>query len=242
MNIIQPPISTKRTAQIAAKGASTRRNRSGRITQIKILDAAEQIFAEKGIHGASLREIMIEAEVNIAAVNYYFGNKSDLLRAVVQRRSSVINSARMTLLDTAYAPDRSAISLDGWLKAFITPFADAENNPDPGWRNFMRVLNWVATTQAQDKLCQEIVQETYGAMRKNFVEALAQALPNLSAEDIAWRYQCAIAVMRACVITRDRVASSSMGAIDSVDVPRMLAHIMPFLRGGFTAPASGFAS
>ena len=152
MNTMQRPKSTKRKTLITAKGAGTRRNRSGRITRTKILDAAEQVFAEKGIHGASLREIMIGAEVNIAAVNYYFGDKSDLLRAVVQRRSSVINGARMTLLEAAYTPDRKTISIDGWLKAFITPFADAENSPDPGWRNFMRVLNWVATTHAQDKL------------------------------------------------------------------------------------------
>src|SRR4051812_18418454 len=84
---------------VVAKGTSVRRNRSGRATRDKIMDAAELMFGDKGFHGASLREIMIMAGVNIAAVNYYFGSKADLLRAVIQRRANEINEERRRLLD-----------------------------------------------------------------------------------------------------------------------------------------------
>ena len=42
----------------------------------RILDAAEQLFAERGFAETSLRLITSKAGVNLAAVNYHFGSKS----------------------------------------------------------------------------------------------------------------------------------------------------------------------
>ena len=54
-------------------------------TKNKILDAAEQLFADKGFNGTSLREITSLADVNLAAVNYHFGSKKELIKAVMSR-------------------------------------------------------------------------------------------------------------------------------------------------------------
>ena len=234
---MQPAKQTVSQAGVAAKGAGVRRNRSGRITRTKILDAAEQIFADKGINGASLREIMLAADVNIAAVNYYFGSKADLLKAVIARRSSEINGARLKLLEDAYAKNTGAPTIDDWLHAFITPFIDAEGSSDPGWRNFMRVLNWVATAQGQDQLCHEIVQETYGAMRQSFLDALAAALPELDVDEINWRYYSSVTVLRTVVVARERAQLAGAMPTES-DLHHMMKHVVAFLRGGLTAPAT----
>ena len=47
-------------------------------TRQRLLDAAEQIFAEKGYEGATVREIVTRAGANIAAINYHFGDKERL--------------------------------------------------------------------------------------------------------------------------------------------------------------------
>ena len=54
-------------------------------TKNKILDAAEQLFADQGFNGTSLREITGAAGVNLAAVNYHFGSKKELIKAVMSR-------------------------------------------------------------------------------------------------------------------------------------------------------------
>ena len=54
-------------------------------TKNKILDAAESLFADKGFSGTSLREITSLAEVNLAAVNYHFGSKKELIKSVMSR-------------------------------------------------------------------------------------------------------------------------------------------------------------
>lgn len=51
-----------------------------------ILDVAERVFAELGYEGASTRLLAKEANVNMAMLNYYFGSKDGLLKAVLDRR------------------------------------------------------------------------------------------------------------------------------------------------------------
>jgi TetR/AcrR family transcriptional regulator, regulator of cefoperazone and chloramphenicol sensitivity len=53
-------------------------------TQQRLLDAAEEVFAEKGFKAASIREISKKAGANVAAINYYFGDKERLYIAAVK--------------------------------------------------------------------------------------------------------------------------------------------------------------
>lgn len=54
-------------------------------TVASLLDAAEQVFAEKGFAGSSVREITARAGVNLGAINYHFGSKAALYEAVIAR-------------------------------------------------------------------------------------------------------------------------------------------------------------
>ena len=51
-------------------------------TKEQILNVAERQFAEKGYAGTTLRGVIKEAEVNIAAVHYHFGSKEELFIAL----------------------------------------------------------------------------------------------------------------------------------------------------------------
>ena len=54
--------------------------------QIQIMEAAEQLFAEKGFDGTSVRDIADKAAVNLAMISYYFGSKEKLLEALFTYR------------------------------------------------------------------------------------------------------------------------------------------------------------
>jgi len=54
-------------------------------TKQRILDAAVRLFARRGYTAVGVREIAITAKANIAAVNYHYGNKSGLLKAILER-------------------------------------------------------------------------------------------------------------------------------------------------------------
>jgi AcrR family transcriptional regulator len=57
--------------------------RPSKITRMRIIKAAARIFAEHGYEGASIRSIVANADVNQAAINYHFGSKERLYRAVL---------------------------------------------------------------------------------------------------------------------------------------------------------------
>jgi len=56
--------------------------------QIEILQVAEQLFAEEGFDGTSVRDIAKKASVNVAMISYYFGSKEKMLEALVIYRIS----------------------------------------------------------------------------------------------------------------------------------------------------------
>ncbi len=52
--------------------------------KLRILEIAEQLFATKGFDGVTVRDIAEQAHVNVAMINYYFRNKDDLYRGIVE--------------------------------------------------------------------------------------------------------------------------------------------------------------
>jgi len=88
-------------------------------TKDRILGAAEELFALHGFASTSLRQVTTRADVNIAAVNYHFGSKENLVNEVFRRRMDVMTAARLSQLETALqqAPGK----LEPILAAFVEP-------------------------------------------------------------------------------------------------------------------------
>src|ERR1017187_9526216 len=91
-------------------------------TRQKILDAAERLFGEQGYVATSLRHIIAEAGVNLAAIHYHFGSKEELLDQLVMRKAGPVNEERLALLDH-YEAEAGAmpVPVDKILRAFLEP-------------------------------------------------------------------------------------------------------------------------
>src|SRR3990167_10529329 len=88
-------------------------------TKDRILGAAEELFAQHGFSGTSLRQVTSRADVNIAAVNYHFGSKENLVNEVFRRRLDELSQKRLAAL--AAAREASPDNLEAILAAFIEP-------------------------------------------------------------------------------------------------------------------------
>lgn len=53
-------------------------------TRERLLEAARGLFAERGFHNATVRDIASRAHTNLASINYYFRSKDDLYREVMR--------------------------------------------------------------------------------------------------------------------------------------------------------------
>jgi len=94
----------------------------------RLLQEAMRIFADKGFAKASTREICQAAEVNVAAIHYYFGDKAGLYRAVLLRPIEALS------LEFAQFDD-PALPLDGALRCLMSAFLcppGEEGNADWG--------------------------------------------------------------------------------------------------------------
>jgi AcrR family transcriptional regulator len=73
--------------------------------QIQILRTAEQLFAQKGFDGTSVRDIAEEAGVNVSMISYYFRSKEKLMEAIFEERMGHITlKVEHLLLDISLTP------------------------------------------------------------------------------------------------------------------------------------------
>lgn len=152
-------------------------------TKERIIGAAEELFAQHGFAGASLRQLTAAANVNLAAVNYHFGSKENLLTEVFRRRLDELNGRRLEELARVEAED--PIQLEAVLAAFINPALAVSLDRRHGGGTFVRVLARAYAEQNQQ--LRAFLSQHYRHVTKRFVDALCRALPGLPRREVYWR-------------------------------------------------------
>ena len=150
-------------------------------TKDRILGAAEELFAQYGFAGTSLRQVTSRADVNIAAVNYHFGSKENLVNEVFRRRMDEMSEARLNRL--RLAQEEHAGELEPILAAFIEPALAL--TIDKHGSAFVRVLAR-AYAEKNDRL-RKFLSDNYGQVLREFARAIAPTLPALGKEELYWR-------------------------------------------------------
>ncbi|WP_255794363.1 TetR/AcrR family transcriptional regulator, partial [Mycobacteroides abscessus] len=98
-------------------------------TDQRLLNAAERLFAERGVDAVSLRAIMAAAGTNVASVHYHFGSKERLIEALLDRYLDQIEKRRFALLDVA----ETARTLRAIAEAIVTPLAEIAEEGSTAW-------------------------------------------------------------------------------------------------------------
>ena len=151
-------------------------------TKDRILGAAEELFAQYGFAGTSLRQVTSHADVNIAAVNYHFGSKDNLVNEVFRRRMDEMTAARLGQLEQARSAHPG--ELRAVLAAFVEPaLALAQDRQSGG--AFVRVIAR-AYAEKNDNL-RKFLSDHYGHVLREFGKVIAACVPNLSKEELYWR-------------------------------------------------------
>jgi AcrR family transcriptional regulator len=136
-------------------------------TRRRLLEAAGELFAEKGFWVASTREICRKAGTDIAAIHYHFGNKENLYEAVLRYADGLLSDA---VPDFSTLPRRSrearlramiewvlsqclAQGQPAWRWRFIE---QATAEPPPGLVAFFKSKIW-PMYQAMDSICREFL-------------------------------------------------------------------------------------
>lgn len=140
----------------------------------RIADAAGEIFAERGFDGTTVRDICQKAGANIAAVNYYFGDKQRLyVEAVVRAHRWRMEQARL--------PEWSdGTPAETKLADFISTFIRrVRTGPEGTWHTKLMMREMANPTAA----CAEIVQSSIRPQFEILLEILRELLPADASED-----------------------------------------------------------
>ncbi len=163
----------------------------GDSTRERLLRAAGPIFASKGFRDATVREICDRAEVNLASVNYHFGDKERLYVEVLK----YAHSQRMNLAASRSRQPSSSPVED--LRRFVHDFVfRALAMEDDSWESQILLREFLKPSTA----CRELVQEN---IRPHF-EALMRILSRLLPEDVPpeKRHKIGFSIIGQCVYYR----------------------------------------
>ena len=198
-------------------------------TKERILGAAEELFARNGFAGASLRELTAAAKVNLAAVNYHFGSKDNLVNEVFRRRLDELSAQRLDALSRVLAQPEA--SLEDILAAFIHP-ALLLSLDTSGGSTFVRVLAR-AYAEHNERL-RKFLSENYGHVLKEFAAAFSARLPHLDKEELYWRIDI-IAGALTYAMADFGVIKRRASLSDKVHRERAAEHLIRFAAAGLRA-------
>ncbi len=163
-------------------------------TKERILNSTEKLIAEYGFSELSIRKISQLAHSNLAAINYHFGNKQQLIDQVLERRLNNLFDIRKSMLDDLNQGDPSTVcNLEQILHAFIAPALFMINDEHQGGRIFMKVL--ARAYAEQSDALHDLMKDRYTPIIKEFAEAIGLACPDLPRETIFWRFHFIIGAL-----------------------------------------------
>lgn len=172
-------------------------------TRTRILDVAEVLFSEQGLEGVSIRDITRKARVNLAAINYHFGTKDDLITAVFERRVVPLNQARLAALAAAeQAAGHRSPSLETILEAFIRPALQSSLQPTRGGSAFAKLFGRCLSEPSPE--VEALLQKQFAPLMVRMDAALRRALPHLSPSDIFWRMKFTFGALHHWLLTKDK--------------------------------------
>jgi AcrR family transcriptional regulator len=204
-------------------------------TRESLLDAAESLFSEHGIQAASLRAITQQAGANLAAVNYHFGSKDGLVRAVFSRRLKPLNEERIRLLEACDLENGREDGVEQVLNAFLAPLLRAVRATPDGTREFGRLMGRAFSEPGED--VRKMVSEEFAEAVRRFLDALARLLPFLPEQELLWRFHFAAGAMAHTVSCGYLLEKFSAGLCHASNGDEALEYLVSFLAAGLRAPA-----
>jgi len=197
----------------------------------RILDAAEHFFAERGFEGASMREIVQLARVNLATVYYYFGSKNGLMEAVLKRRFGPLRQEHLALLRSAQKGAKGPLTVEQILEAMLLPPLRLAAHDSAPRQAVMRLVGRIVSEPSPQ--IQDILHLQRAEVREAFLEAFQASLPNVPRQDLLWRIEFVWGALTFILCNPKKIEKDTHGECNPVHSEKVLAEMIRFFSPGF---------
>lgn len=192
-------------------------------TKLRVFDAAEKVFADRGFDGATIREIAAEAGEPVGTIHHHGGGKNALFHKTVARRAETLSGDRLNALQQVRSDGDQ--TLERVLAAFIRPFFDLSSK-DPRWRDYARLVAFVSV----DSRWQNISAECFDPVAEIFIKEIAKLLPETSGKQIVEGFVYSVSATLALLTSQNRMGA--LGAEVDLDGTR-IDYLVRFCAAGF---------
>lgn len=210
-------------------------------TRSAIRAVAEELFAEMGIDGVTTRSLAERAGVNMAAVNYHYGNKENLTMAVfrdVARRTVKRRLDNLAGIEARAASEGRTPRLAEVVAAFVDAYV---NNDTPRTGILLAHLVLHHRVRATD-WTRAIVREELDDFALRYIEVLRRAVPHLSVKEVHWRYHLMVGAVLMSVSghgSDGRMKRLSGGLCAPEDRDEFREQLVAFLVASFAPAQAG---
>ena len=149
-------------------------NHKYELTRDRLLNEAEELFAQRGYHAVSVREITKAAESNLAAVNYHFGNKQNLYLEVFRSRwlpraSRIQQSFRQSLKNNGNPTPNMVV------QSFARAFLEGPMSADERTRHLKLISGELVQPTEAFEL---VVEQVFRPLFDKLLEDLQKVMPD----------------------------------------------------------------
>jgi len=200
-------------------------------TRQRLIDAAATLFAERGFQNVTVRQICTASNANVAAVNYHFGDKAGLYRAVV-------TSAIQIMLETNELSQRAGdgLSPEEQLHGFVRVFVSRLTGEGPNaWVHRLMAREMERPTEVLDQVMQQVLKP-----RIEYLCGVIGAIMQVAKADPRVM-RCVSSLQVLCLVLARPIPkpiAKSLGTAPH-DLETMVTHIVDFSLGGMQAIATG---
>jgi AcrR family transcriptional regulator len=198
------------------------------------LQAAEELFCEKGFDATSVRDITKAAGCNLAAVNYYFGGKENLYNAIFQKHLQSLRNVRITGVDRVMSQPQP--SLEDLIRSFATAFLEPLMDQSSGQRLIKLMIREMSDPRLPKKMfIEELAEPTLSVLSAG----IARICPRLSQEKIVLSIISIIGQLVHIIRLNEMFDFSQIIDMHPPRVADMIDHIVEFSAAGIRAADKG---
>jgi AcrR family transcriptional regulator len=191
----------------------------------RLLDAAEEMFADLGFNGTSVRQIVERAEVNLGALPYYFGTKENLFKQVLLRRAEPLRNERRRLIEALQGREAPP-TLEEVIWALVEPAFRTSRENDA----FRRLLGRASMDPAPE--VRRLMREIYTMDFMTVPATLRAQFADLGEEEFFWKLNCFYGVMLFVQADTGKIQTIAGDGFDTSQPAVALKYVVPFLAAG----------
>lgn len=209
-------------------------NRRSSDTRNKILDSAEQLFAEHGFHGTSVREITKLSGVQVSLSYYHFESKVAILEAVVDRRADQhIEDHRRLLRNNLAANQGRPLPIKQLIGVFVRPALERLVGGDAGWKRYVQLLSHLAFESARSEHASVFFK--YDEVIIEFIDEFKRSIPHADPKDLHWVFYFLQSAHTHALLEPQIVDRQSDHLCDSSNIEELILQMQTFFGSGLLA-------